>query len=288
MLKKWGLLLTLVAIGVGNFTARAGVSDSVLNVNLTNPGSAVSIVTFSVMSPGIGTKLSSFLAGTAGSPISVSSPAGQPNRLPTIGGPGSGADVQLSFIGKDIVGVTLIPLKVWSGNIQFVLTAYNTNQIRIVNSSVKVAWFNNATPPTALATGPRLPGFTVVTRDADYTAYNDLDTAFGIQNLIFFPDLTPSAFAALDLSSVLAAPPDPSLPSFTLSTSTSADFPGLPDPAPGDFFAAEGQILDPSSGLVIGAFADGVQTVVPEPSTLALLLAGLGSACAYFGSKRRR
>src|SRR5262249_7217856 len=91
------------------------------------------------------------------------------------------------------------------------------------------------------------------------------------QNLLFLPNITESAFDTLNLEALLAAAFDPSQPSFSLSPSTSADFPGLPDPDLGRILAAEFQLLDPSDGVVVGAFAAGVESV-PEPAPVVLML----------------
>ena len=44
----------------------------------------------------------------------------------------------------------------------------------------------------------------MITRDAEYTAYNDLDVPFSIQHLQYFPDITQAEFDAIDLDAVLA------------------------------------------------------------------------------------
>lgn len=288
--KRLLLLLLLAAISSWMTPARAKVSQALLNVDLKNPGSVVSGMTFYVFSPGIGNKV----AGGK-NPVSVVSPPGTSKRFTDSNDQQAGLTV--TFIGADLVRVTLTPLKTWAmtDNIQFIMTVANTNSIRIAGTAGFGAqppvWLNNNNPATAISPRPRLPGFQVVTKDADLTLYNDLTDSFGVQDLGFLPNITESAFDNLDLDLLLARSFDSSEPAFTLPPANLQDFPDLPDPDPGNVFAADEQLLDPSSGEVIGAFAEGVEAV-PEPSTLALLgavlvFAPLGRRLARIGSRRR-
>jgi hypothetical protein len=262
--------------------ALANVAKALLNVDLANPGSTVSSITFYVMSPGIGTKVQN------GSPISVISPPGTSNRFTAANGIQAG--LATTFIGKDVVKVTLTPLKVWGpmDNIQFIMTVANTNNIRIVTTAgfgaQPPSWLNNNNPMTAITPRPRLPGFQVTTKDADFMLFNDDPDNFGVQNLSFMPNITESAFDMLDLDSLLAMT---SGPSFALNSMTSQDFPNEPDPDLGNVFAAEEQIFDTSGSatpLLVGAFAEGVETT-PEPSTLALF--GIAVSALVFSRRHR-
>lgn len=263
--------------------AQGGViTASILSVNLTNPvttmGNGLSQITFSLFSPGIGREAN---LGTSPADISVSSSPGV-DRYAGIGGTQAGLNV--SFVGRDVVNVTLTPLRVYrpGENARFTLTVRGRNTVRIVSAmgGMPPMWFDNSSPPVKLRPGPTLPGFTVNTRDADYTAYNDLDTAFGIQNLQYFPDITQSVFDSLDLDAVLAESPGP--PVIPLPSGGFFGQPGLPDPRPGNLFAATGQLLDPTDTMVVGSFKEAVVTgPVPEPASITLALLGLATSAAF-------
>lgn len=275
------ILLMAVIVNFGSSPADAGVQNALLNVNLRNPGSAVSQAQFYVFSPGLGDRVKDGLQNGTPIPISVISPPGMVDRFKDLGGGQAGLNA--SFVGKDIVKLTLTPTKVWGAteNVQFIMTVEGANSARILSTQFGAqppVWFNNATPPAAIRPAPRLPGFTIATvRDADFALFNDLADPFGIQNLLFLPNITESAFDSLNLEALLAAAFDPSLPSFSMSPSTFADFPGLPDPDLGRILAAEFQLLDPSDGVVVGAFAAGVESVPePAPALLMLMAAAVG------------
>ena len=125
--------------------------------------------------------------------------------------------------------------------------------------------------------------------DPEFTAFNDTtDVPFGVRNLELFTNVSPVDFEALDPQALLAEGLDSSLPSFFLSPGTSTLDLGLlldifPEPAPGLFLVAMGQIVD-DSGHVVGAFIHGVQTEVPQPSALALV----GAAWLGFWAVRAR
>ena len=291
MTHAWLVILLVAAVlNVGIAPAHAGVQNALLNANLRNPGSAVSQVQFFVFSSGLGDRVKDALQNNKPIPITVSSPLGQPDRFAAIGGGQAGLDV--SFVGQDMVKVTLTPTKVWiaTENVQFNMVVTRANSVRILSTQFGAQppiWFNAATPPTAIRPAPRLPGFTISTvADAEFTLFNDLADAFRIQNLLFLPSITQSAFDALDLEALLAAAFDSSLPSFVMSASTLTDFPRLPDPDPGNLFAAEFQLLDPVDGVVVGAFATGIQPV-PEPGAVSLMLVGLATGAVVLRVRRR-
>jgi len=117
------------------------------------------------------------------------------------------------------------------------------------------------------------------TLDPSYVAYNDSSVALEIRNLQLMSNISEAAFDALDVSAVYSEAFNPSLPEFTLSPGTNSADLGLmfnvsPEPDPGNYLAALGQVVDPSTGTVVGAFVQGVQ-VIPEPRSLILMLVGL-------------
>jgi hypothetical protein len=268
-----GLLLGLF----GPAAAQAGtVTASILSVNLKNPvtanGNGVSQITFSVFSRGIGRQAN---LGTNPAGISVSSMPGV-DKYKGIGGTQAGLNV--AFVGNDVVNITLTPLRVYrpGENVRFTLTVQGTNTVRITSAMGGTApmWFDNSSPPRALTPRPTLPGFTVNTSDAEYIAYNDTDSAFAISNLQYLPNITQSQFDSIDLDAVLAPPP--TLPGIPLSPGGIFDQMGLPDPEPGNLFAAVGQLVDPTDNTVVGSFGEAVVTSVPEPGSITLTLIGLG------------
>lgn len=114
--------------------------------------------------------------------------------------------------------------------------------------------------------------------DPQFTVFNDIaDVSFGVRNLQLFTNVTPDVFEALDPETFLSTTFDPSLPNFFVSSGTNTDDLGLsftifPEPDPGLFLVAIGQIVD-EAGNVVGAFIHGVQAqAVSEPCTVALLL----------------
>ena len=269
----FGLLLGLF----GPAAAQAGkVTASILSVNLKNPvsaaGNGVSQITFSVYSPGIGRQAN---IGTNPAGISVSSSPGV-DKYKGIGGTQAGLNV--SFVGNNVVNITLTPLRVYrpGENVRFTLTVQGTNTVRITSAMGGAAprWFDNSSPPKALTPGPTLPGFTVNTRDAEYIAYNDTDSAFTITNLQYLPSITQSQFDSIDLDAVLAQTPN--LPGIPMPSGGVFDQTGLPDPEPGNLFAAVGQLVDPTDNMVVGSFAEAVVAPVPEPGSITLALIGLG------------
>jgi len=129
------------------------------------------------------------------------------------------------------------------------------------------------------------------TFDTSYTISNDLDptefsdTSFTVENLAFMGDITTSQLDALSLVSIAAGnvPSGAVLASpstFTLSSGDMQSFTNpFPDPAPGLWDVALGQIFDPFTGSTY-AFIDGYQGgAVPEPATWMLL----GSGVAMLG-----
>jgi hypothetical protein len=267
--------------------APAGVKQSVLAVDLVNPGTSISQITFNISGMGL---LLSTLQNTA----TVKSPAGQPNRFATSSDNATAVVfANIPQIEGGAYSITLNPLQTFKANqnIQFVMTIPDVTGITIGTTATTngVAtyggppqWFNNATPPALVKPGPKFPGFKVVTKDADYTVYNDPGDPFEIDNLQILPNITMDQFNALDLDSIIAQTPTPALD--LSATDASADFPNEPDPDPGNLFIAEGQLLD-TSGDVIGAFAEGVQTEpVPEPGLAGVLVVGL----AMMGRRRGR
>jgi len=262
--RPWAVLLLAFFYGAAASLAWAGSTQAVLAVDLASPGVAVSRIVFFVQSPGVGTQAANALANHQQLSISVRSFPGALQRLG-----GTPATTAVSFAGADLVKVTLTPLRVWSAGdrVSFILTVAGSNTARIVTSggAAPPAWFTSVPNPGGNgfvyqpipATLP-LPGFLGVVNDADLTLYNDLSAVIGIRNLLILPNITPLTFAALDLDALFSQPTNPSLPRFTLAGPAFRDFPTLPDPAPGNVLAAEGQILDPL-GNVTGTFALGVQ-----------------------------
>ncbi len=279
------LLSVAIALGVVIFGANAAqaskVTAAILGVNLPNPvsmeGNGVSQITFTLSGRGIGNNPER---------IGVSSTA--PNRY---GDKNAQAGLSVVFVSADAVNITLTPTRVYKPgeNVNFTLTVQGTNTIRIV-PGVRIGlrtvggppmWFDNGSPPTKLTPGPTLPGFAAVIRDAEYTAYNDLDDPFAIQNLRYLPDITQAAFDAIDLDAVLAQSPNP--PGILLSPGGGIfDQTGLPDPQPGDLFAAVGQLFDSTDTMLLGSFKEAVVTApVPEPESILLVLIGLATLGAY-------
>jgi PEP-CTERM motif len=282
------LLLFWIFIGAGASHAAANVKEAVLEVDLKNPGAKISQIQFVIQSM----QLTNNIINS----ISVQTPGVPINSAKNLFKTGS-----LTFDRQpkiDAVQLTLTPIKVFgpNQNVTFLMTVPGLNSLNILSGTINnngnilggaPAWFNNDSPPKQLVPGPTLPGFKVVTKDAAYTIYGDSNQPFGIQNLTFLPNITESQFDALNLDAVIAEEPNASLPDIPL-LSSSASFTGLPDPAPGNLFIAVGQILD-TSGNVIGAFAEGVQTQgVPEPSTGILLAVGLAGLLAVGWLRRRR
>ena len=281
-------LLFLILIGSGAPDAAAGVKEAVLEVDLKNPGATVSKVQFFIQSMQLTNNIvKSITVQTPGVPINSAKNLFKTgsltfDRQPTI----------------DAYQLTLTPTKAFgpNQNVTFLMTVPGVNSLDILSGTINnngnilggaPAWFNNDSPPKQLVPGPTLPGFKVVTKDAAYTIYGDSNQPFGIQNLTFLPNITESQFEALNLNAVIAEEPNASLPDIPV-LSSSATFTNLPDPAPGNLFIAVGQIVD-TSGNVIGAFAEGVQTQsVPEPSTGVLLAIGLAGLFAVGWLRSRR
>jgi hypothetical protein len=137
----------------------------------------------------------------------------------------------------------------------------------------------------------KLTGATV-NFDPDATLFNDLDIAefggsdapFGLRNLRFIDNLSPAAFAALDLRAVFDESLQSSLPRLDLSSSEAmspiySEFEHLyanafSEPDDGNFVGVFGQIVDPVTGRVLGAFQFGA-AAVPEPATVTTVGAGL-------------
>lgn len=256
------LLLILPSFAVPP-RAFAKVTETIMEVNLANTTTGnVSKIQFEVTSPQL-------------TPAMVD--LGLPGNIS--GAPGT---VVKSDNGGGTVGVILVlDVKVLKPTEVMKLKVIVPGAKQITITGAK--WLDAT--DTALTPRPKFPGFKVVTKDLDYTLLNDLIDPFGIQNLAFLPNITPAAFDALDLDTILNAPFNSSLPSFSMSPFSFSDFPGLPDPDLGNFFAAEGQILD-DSGIVVGSFIHGVE-VAPEPSTILLLGSGL-SCLGVFAWRRRR
>jgi hypothetical protein len=290
-----GLLLFGSLIFLLGAASHAGAKPqkAVLEVDLKNPGDKVAQIVFYLYTPGH-TLSSSEIAG-----ITVDAPVG-PNQRQNLFPPNTGAVVVQGTKAGDVVKVTLTPIRVYQANqnVKFALTVPTSASIRILNGQVNnnsneagapPAWYNNdgngppGTTGTELTPGPKLPGFQVNTKDAAYTAYNDGDPSLGIRNLQFLPNLTQSQFDGLDLDAILAETPGSPIPELTPPW-TSATFPNLPDPDPGNYFTAEGQMVD-LSGNVVGSFVDAVQTV-PEPSPLILAVTGLAGLLTV--CRRRR
>jgi len=128
--------------------------------------------------------------------------------------------------------------------------------------------------------------------DPQYLAHNDsAEAALGIRNLEFLSGIKTSTFSDLDVGALFRAGDNPTLPSFVLSPGTSSLDLGLtldagPEPPPTTWLAAMGQILDPGSGEVIGAFIHGVQAV-PEPSASVLALGGCAAVLALARLRKR-
>jgi len=149
------------------------------------------------------------------------------------------------------------------------------NTLKVKGSDwINVAPDNSITPlgPAPLVGG----GFAL---DPTYVAFNDGLTPVGIRNLQFLSNISESAFDALDVGVIAAAPFDSNLPNFSLSPGTSSRDLGLtfglsPEPDPGNFLVALGQVVD-SQGGMLSTFIQGVQAV-PGPSTLTLLAGGVG------------
>jgi hypothetical protein len=281
---KRRLLGVVIAFCVVIFGAKAAqatvITASILSVNLPNPlpagGNGVSQITFTLASTGIGDNPGR---------IGVSSTA--PNRY---GDQNAQAGLNVTKVSADAVNVTLTPTRVYKPgeNVDFTLTVQGRTPVGI-RAGVRIglrtiggppAWFDNSTPPAAITPRPTLPGFGVITRDAEYTAYNDLDAPFSIQHLQYFPDITQAEFDAIDLDAVLAQSSTP--PGILLSPDGGTfDQPGLPDPQPGHLFAAVGQLFDSSGTVVLGAFKEAVVTApTPEPGSLVLVLIGLATLVA--------
>jgi hypothetical protein len=285
-----GLLVLVAALGaVPLDRAHASVKQAILEVDLKNPGVSVSAISFFFYQPG---RLYINLDN-----VYVSSPPGKADRFA-----GAGSVVLQASptdYNKDtgLYGALLTPLQTFKPgqNIQFVMTVPDVNGISIMNGAIMKGdgsivggapqWFDNGNPPQPINPGPKLPGFKVQTKDADYTVYNDPDDPFGIDNLQFLPNIAMAQFDSLDLDAVLDETPNSDLALSALSSF--ADFPNLPDPEPGNLFIAEGQLLD-AAGDPIGAFAEGVQVGIPEPSTTLLFSGGLAMLAAIARNRRPR
>jgi hypothetical protein len=147
-------------------------------------------------------------------------------------------------------------------------------------------WVNvsAATPPVITVLGPAKLTGAAFSLDPMYVAYNDSDVPLGIRNLRFLANIDESSFNSLDVGAVLGESFNPMLPNFLLSPGTSSADLGItfafgPEPNPGNFLVAVGQVTD-ISGNVVSAFVEGVQaTPTPEPSTLLFILAGF-AGCA--------
>jgi hypothetical protein len=275
-----------VALGVVllAFATRAPanmVTKAVLEVDLKNPGNSVSGLNFYIQP----SKTTQAIIDA----ITVDDPKVMNRYNPDTNTPNGPVEITSDPIASFVV---LSPIRVYrpTERVTFKMTVPMVNSVRVsglINNNGRIdseppKWFNNNTPITEITPGPILPGFKIVT-DAQYTIYSNPDTPFGFQNLQFFPNLTESQFDALDLDSFVDAPFDPSLPSMSFLTDQ-AVFSGLPDPDPGNYFVAVGQILD-TSGQVVGAFAHAVQ-VVPEPSSLLLTTTGLAGLLGIVGRRR--
>jgi hypothetical protein len=126
------------------------------------------------------------------------------------------------------------------------------------------------------------------TFESTYTIYNDLDTSlfsdtsFTVENLAFMGDITTRQLNALSLSNIAAG----DLPSgavlaspstFTLSSGELQSFDNpFPEPAPGLWDVALGQLFDPNTDSTY-AFVDGYQG---EPSR------SLGRSCSWARASR--
>ncbi len=288
------LLVSALLFGVALPLATAGpigavkVKQAVVEAYLENPGAQIAQIVFYLQGEDI--SLTRIREG-----ITVRSPQ-RPNRF-------TAEAFEVDTTGFfDVVKVTLVPLRLFDvgEDISFVMTIPGISKARIVLGEIRSgpikagalpAWYSNDGKGPAGTTGaevkprPKLGGFEVVVNDAGYSAFNDLDEPFAIEDLRFFPNMTEAQFDALDLHQIFADSPDESMLDIPLPWST-ADFTGLPDPDFGNLFIAAGRMRD-SSGHVIGAFANGVQVEaipVPEPSTALLL----GSAIAAVWARRTR
>jgi PEP-CTERM motif-containing protein len=132
--------------------------------------------------------------------------------------------------------------------------------------------------------------------DPIYTVFNELDLSvftgtapFFIRNLAFMGNLTAEQFGQLDVDSILAGTLPPGaipLPAFELQSTSDPSLSSkvftdpYPEPRPGLFDVALGQLYDPDTNT-LSAFIDGYQAVVPEPGSLWLLASGLVGAGAH-------
>lgn len=273
-----GLVLIIVFAALQHEACADKVKQAVMEVDLKNPGQTVSSISFYIDATS--------LTKAQQDGIDVRSPPGQRNLFPD-----QSRDVlfdrRIANLGNksvEYLQITLTPIKAWQNNIQFVVTVPGADNITIFDVATTVdgtkyggppQWLNNDDPRKAITPGPDLPGFVAKPKDTDYTVFNDTADPFGIDNLQFLPNITMSQFDALNLDSVIGETPTMNL---DLTPSQSyADFPGLPDPDPGNLFIAEGQFLN-LSGQPIGAFAEGVQVeAVAEPPAFILLATALAA-----------
>lgn len=146
------------------------------------------------------------------------------------------------------------------------------NEIRVVESFWTAKDVDGNTIPIGDA---KIPGFDVK-GDPIYTIYNDFSDPIGIRNLQFLVNVP-----ELSLDSITTIESIPGFGStisdFALSPNSFLAF-NIPENLdPGSFLYTRGQIFDVTSGVVVGTFLQGHQSPVPEPTSIALFIIGLGS-----------
>jgi hypothetical protein len=123
------------------------------------------------------------------------------------------------------------------------------------------------------ATGGALAG------DPIYTIYNDLVPSFDLTvgNLLFYENHAAVDFATLDPAVVIDSSGLPQSGAILNGPGTLADY-TVPSIADGLFFITQGQIFRGGETVPIGWFVNGFTTAIPEPASLAALLAALTGA----------